>query len=238
MPSAIRTRLDRLNVPGILAGLLVPLMGCHSPAGPSGPSLLLTANVVAPSSVNAVSQFNSCAGHAFPYASPNSAKNYFWPNSTNFSTTSQLEEFAACDGMIGQNSDDTDPNEQDRGRTFHLYCDHSSTMVRYFHLNLRDGLLGQHVRAADALGYASMVGTGQAPSAAWQYSSNFDIAVSDGDDSSTENYFAKLDAAAFAAWASRGLTAVSQTINPGNPTCASFGSSIGSPDVFTLTPVL
>ena len=62
--------------------------------------------------------------------SPNSGKNYFWPNSTNFSTTSQLREYAVCDGATGQNSDDTSPNEYDRGQTIHLYCNNSSTAVR------------------------------------------------------------------------------------------------------------
>ena len=213
---------------------------CHggSPSGPSGPSVVLTANVVDPMTVNAVSKFNSCSGHAFPDGSPNSAKNYFWPNSTNFSTNGVLREFAACDGMIGQNSDDTSANEQDRGHTYHLYCDSSSTMVRYFHLDLAAGGPGAHVHAGDFLGYAAMVGTGQVPSATWQNSSNFDIAVSEGDDNSTEDYFAKLGSSAFAAWAPRGLTSVSQTINPGNPTCPTFASNPGSPDILSFTPPL
>jgi len=210
---------------------------CRNPAGPSGPPVLLTANVVDPASVNAVSKFNSCSGHAFPDGSPNSAKNYFWPTSVNFNTTNVLREFAACSGTVDQNADDTDPNEQDRGRTYHLNCDGSSTLVRYFHLNAQVGL-GQHVVAGDVVGFAVMLGAGQQPSATWQNSSNFDIAVSDGDDSHTENYFSKLSAAAFAAWASRGLTSVSDTINPGNPTCSSFRSSVGDADVFSFTPPL
>lgn len=222
-------------VAGVLA---TAAAGCHSMTGPSGPSVMLTANVVDPGSVDAVSMFNSCSGHAFPDGSPNSAKNYFWPNSTNFSTNGQLREFAACDGALSQNSDDTDVNETDRGRTYHLTCNGSSTMVRYFHLELSGIGLGAHVAAGDFLGFASMVGTGQGPSATWQNSSNFDIAVSEGDDNHTENYFSKPSSSAFAAWAARGLSSPSQTINPGNPVCSGFASGVGSPDVFSFSPIL
>lgn len=231
--------MNRLH--GRLAGaaaVLLSALACHNPTGPSGPPALLTANIVEPSSVNAVSKFNSCAGHAFPDGSANSAKNYFWPNSTNFNTTDRLREFAACNGTVGQNSDDTAPNEQDRGQTYHLYCDGSSTMVRYFHLVAAGVSLGQHVQAGDFLGYASMLGTGQVPSATWQNSSNFDVAVSESDDNATENYFAKLSAGAFAAWAARGIFSVPQTLNPGNPNCSSFTSNVGSPDIVSLTPAL
>ena len=221
---------------GVAFGLLAA--ACHSGAGPSGPPVLLTANIVDPESVDAVSKFNSCSGHPFPQNdSPNSAKNYFWPNSTNFSTTNQIQEFAACTGTIGQNADDTNANEMDRGQTAHLFCDNSSTSLRYFHLNFAAGLVGQHVTAGAFLGYASLVGTGQTPSPTWQNSSNFDIAVIDGDDSRTENYFSALDAATFAAWNARGITSVGQTINPGNPTCANFLSGVGSPDILSLNPV-
>src|SRR5580698_6257924 len=69
--------------------------GCKHTTAPN--PTLLTANVVDPNDVDAVSDFNSCSGHNFPESnSPNSAKNYFWPNSTNFSTTNVLKEFAAC----------------------------------------------------------------------------------------------------------------------------------------------
>ncbi len=215
------------------------IMACHNPTGPNGPALLLSANVVDPMTVNAVSKFNSCAGHAFPMTnSPNSAKNYFWPTSTNFNSTDQLREYAACDGTTGQNSDDTAANEQDRGQTIHLSCDNSSTALRYFHINVAPGTLGQHVKAGDFLGYASMLGTGQSPSATWQNSSNFDIVVTEGNDNSTEDYFAKLSASAFSAWGVRGLTSVAQTINPGNPTCSSFSSNIGAQDIFSFTPPL
>lgn len=218
--------------------LSVAVAGCHGTTTPSGPAVLLSANIVDPDSVDAVSMFNSCSGHPFPEnTSPNSAKNYFWPNSTNFSTTNQLQEFAACTGTIEQNSDDTAANEMDRGQTVHLYCDGSSTSLRYFHLNFTPGLVGQHVAAGAFLGYASMVGTGQTPSVTWQNSSNFDIAVIDGDDSRTENYFSRLDAATFAAWSERGITSVAQTISPGNPTCANFLSGVGSRDIISLTPV-
>ena len=81
-----------------------------------------------------------------------------------------------------------------------------------------------------------MLSAGQSVSNMWQNSSNFDIAVYEGDDNSTEDYFAKLDAPTFAAWSARGLTSVAQTINPGNPTCTSFTSNPGSPDIFSFSP--
>jgi hypothetical protein len=211
---------------------------CHNPSEPSGPPAQLTANVVDPAAVNAVSKFNSCSGHAFPDGSPNSAKNYFWPNSSNFSTNGVLTEYAACDGTTGQNSDDTSANETDRGVTIHLFCDGSSTQVRYFHIIYLPAVFNARVKAGDVLGAASMVGTGQAASVTWQNSSNFDIAVSDGGDNATEDYFAKLNSTAFAAWAARGLSSVAQTINPGNPTCPNFLSAPGSPDIFSFTPPL
>lgn len=233
-----RAWLRRSGGLAALLTLFAALSGCHNAAGPSGPAVALTANVVNPDDVDAVSKFDSCSGHAFPEQnSPNSGKNYFWPNSSNFSSTGQIQEFAACDGTTGQNSDDTNANEQDRGQTLHLFCDNSSTMVRYFHLAFAQGLLGQHVTAGTFLGYATLVGTGQSPSATWQNSSNFDIAVSETDDTSTEDYFVKLSPAAFGAWAARGVTSVSQTINPGNPTCTSFASSIGDPDILSFTPI-
>jgi hypothetical protein len=81
-----------------------------------------------------------------------------------------------------------------------------------------------------------MVGTGQAPSQAWNFSSNFDIAVSEGDDRTTENYFSKLSPAALSAWGARGLTSPSQAIVPGNPTCAQFNPA-GNAGVFAFTPL-
>lgn len=221
----------------LIAAALGPLFvgGCH--VTDSHPTML-TANIVDPQSVDAVSTFNSCSGHAFPETnSPNSGKNYFWPNSTNFSTNGVLQEFAACDGTVGQNSDDTSANEQDRGNTVHLYCAAGSTSLRYFHITLNSGILGSHVSAGEFLGYATMLNIGQTSSGTWQNSSNFDIAVSDGNDNTTVDYFAKLDGPTFAAWSARGLTSLSQTINPGNPTCTNFDSNPGSPDVFSFSPV-
>jgi len=210
---------------------------CGSPTGPSGPSTLLSVNVVDPQDINAVSTFNSCVGHAYPQTnSPNSAKNYFWPNSTNFSTIDRLREYAACAGTTAQTPADLSPNEFDRGQTLHLNCDGSSTTLRYFHLNFDPGLVGHHVNAGDFMGYAALLGTGQTPYGSWQFSGNFDIAVSEQDDSRTENYFARLDATAFAAWAARGLTSISQTINAGNPTCSSYSSNVGDPGIFVFTP--
>jgi hypothetical protein len=75
----------------VLSLLSVCLSACHNPAGPGGPPLSLPVNVVDPATVNAVSRFNSCVGHAFPLQnSPNSGKNYFWPISSNQSTNDQL----------------------------------------------------------------------------------------------------------------------------------------------------
>jgi hypothetical protein len=223
----------------VLAGAPLLVAACSgSPSGPTGPPAALTANVVDPATVDAVSKFHSCSGHAFPDGSPNSAKNYFWPTSANVSTTNQLREYAACSGATSQNSDDTAANEQDRGFTIHLTCDNSETQVRYFHINYTPGILNAHVSAGDFLGYASMLGTGQSPSATWQNSSNFDIAVSEGNDNATEDYFSKLSASAFAAWASRGLVSPSQSINAANPTCTSFTSNPGDPDILSFEPAL
>jgi hypothetical protein len=198
----------------------------------------LTANVVDPQSVNAVSLFNSCVGHPYPApTAPNSAKNYFWANSTNFGTNDQLREYAACSGALSQTNNDTnDPSEFVRGQSVHLFCDHSSTSLRYFHLNFAPALLGHHVNAGEFLGFGAMAQAGQPPSGSWQNSPNVDVAVNDGDDSRTRNYFSSLDGASFAAWSVRGVTSISQTIKPGNPTCASFSAYIGSADVFSFTP--
>ena len=214
------------------------VVGCggtsSGPSGQNGPAVLLTANAVDLATVNAVSKFNSCQGHPFPETdSPNSAKNYFWPNSTNFSTTSQLRLFAVCDGTTAQSSNDTSANQMDRGQTIHLYCDNSSTAVRYFHVNFTPGSLG-HVRAGDFLGFASLVGAGQTRASEWAGSSNFDVAVTEGSDRNTVNYFSKLNAVAFSAWAARGLSFVSQSINPGNPVCA--GYNLSNADIFLFRP--
>jgi hypothetical protein len=218
--------------------LMLALSACHGATEPSGTRVELQ-NVVDPDSVNAVSLFNSCVGHAFPQPnSPNSAKNYFWPNSTNFSTNDQLRILAACAGTVRQNSSDTSPDQQDRGRTVHLFCDGSSTSLRYFHLNFASSLLGQHVNAGGMMGYAAMVGTGQVPppNPAWYFSSNFDIAVMNDGDSQTENYFARLSPAAFAAWNARGITSVSQTANASNQNCSSYNSDISNPGILVFSP--
>lgn len=216
------------------------LSGCGGgPTAPggSGPAILLSANIVDPQSVNAVSQYNACIGHAYPLpSSPNAAKNYFWPNSTNFSTTDQLALFAACDGTTTQTSSDTNDPTSVRGANMHLWCDNSSTGLRYFHINALGGAIGRHVSAGEKLGYAVMVNAGQAPSSAWQFSSNFDVSVIEGSDSATRNYFSKLSASAFAAWASRGVTSVAQTDFGSSPTCASYHSNVGEAGILTFTP--
>ncbi len=217
--------------------LALAASACHGATSPSSTRVELQ-NIVDPETVNAVSLFNSCVGHPFPAPnSPNSAKNYFWPTSTNFSTNDQLKIFAACAGTVSQKSSDTSPDQQDRGRTVHLTCDGSATALRYFHLNFAAGLLGRHLNAGEMMGYAAMVGTGQvpAPNPAWYFSSNFDVAVSDGDDSKTENYFARLSPAALAAWNARGVTSVSQTAaSPQN--CSSYSSDIPNPGILLFSP--
>ena len=211
------------------------LMSCKSATAANATQL--TANIVDPQDVNAVSAFNSCQGHPYPEQnSRNSGKNYFWPNSTNFSSTNLLKVFAACGGAVAQSSQDQSADQQDRGQTVHLYCDNSSTRLKYFHLNFAQSLLGSHVHAGDVLGYASTLGTGQARSNSWNFSSNFDVAVSEEDDTSTEDYFAKLDGPTFAAWGARGLTAVSPTIRADNPTCSVYNALSGPPDIFFFTP--
>ncbi len=218
------------------------LSACHNPAGPGGPPLSLPANVVDPATVNAVSKFNSCVGHAFPLQnSPNSGKNYFWPISSNQSTNDQLRLYAACDGMITQDTDDTNdpsPIATSRGPSIHLYCDNSETGLRYFHINFPAGLIGQHVKAGDFMGDAVLLGTNQTPSPIWQNSSNFDIAVFEGDDSNTVDYFAVLSPPAFAAWATRGLTTITQTIVTPAPTCSTYNSNIGDSGILSLAPPL
>lgn len=157
------TRVSHLAM-FVLCG--VGMAACHGTTGPSGAPAALV-NIVDPESVNAVSRFNACVGHPFPQQnSPNSAKNYFWPTSVNFSTNDQLRVLAACDGVIRQNSSDTSADQQDRGRTVHFFCSGSSTSLRYFHLNFASTLLEQQVRAGQQIGYAAMVGVGQAPSSA------------------------------------------------------------------------
>ena len=168
-----------------LSLLTVLLSACHSPSGPSGPALSLPANVVDPATVNAVSKFNACVGHAF-----------------------------------------------------HLYCDNSETGLRYFHINFMAGLLGQHVTAGDFMGDAVLLGTDQTPSQTWQNSSNFDIAVFEGDDSVTVDYFAVLSTSSFAAWATRGLTSITQTIVTPAPICSTYDSNIGNSGILVFTPSL
>ncbi len=226
----------------VLVALGAGAAACHSPTSPSGPALLLPANVVDPMTVNAVSRFNSCVGHAFPQpSSPNSGKNYFWPASAFTSSTNQLRLYAACDGSISQPSSDTNdtsPIALSRGQAFHLYCDNSSTGLRYQEITFAPGIVGQHVRAGDFVGYADLLGNGQSPAQSWQFSSNFDIAVFEGDDSATVNYFSKLSASALAAWAARGVTSVAQTVNSASTTCASYNSNITDSGVLPFTPSL
>ena len=143
----------------------VGVLACHSPTAPSGPPALFSANVVDPMTVNAVSKFNSCVGHPFPQPnSPNSGKNYFWPASAFNSTMNQLRIYAACDGTISQPSDDTNdpsPIASSRGQAVHLYCDNSSTGIRYQEITFTPAILGQHVRAGDLVAYADLLGNGQ-----------------------------------------------------------------------------
>lgn len=219
---------------------LACLLICLSPiacGSPTEPSIQLLANIVDPNDVNAVSAFNSCQGHAYPQpTAPNSAKNYFWPNSTNFSSTALLKEFAACDGLVDQSTQDKGADQIDRGRTVHLFCDASSTRLKYFHVNFEPSILGKHVKAGTLIGYAATLGVGQTPSTSWRYSSNFDIAVSEGSDDNTVDYFAKLSGPALAAWGARGLSAATPTTRPGNVSCGSYNAIFTAPDVILLLP--
>ena len=90
------------------------------------------------------------------------------------------------------------------------------------------------------LGFGILVGgANSAPSATWYNSSTINVAVADSSDNNTEDYFSKLDVATLAAWSARGVTtSVSQTINPGNPSCANFSSGVGSPDILSFIPPL
>ena len=66
-------------------------------------------------------------------------------------------------------------------------------------MNFAPSIPGQHVTAGTLIGYAATLGNGQTPSRSWKYSSNFDIAVSEGSDDNTVDYFAKLSGPALAA---------------------------------------
>ncbi|MEO7363105.1 MAG: hypothetical protein ABI120_22420 [Gemmatimonadaceae bacterium] len=70
----------------------------------------------------------------------------------------------------------------------------------------------------------------------WLYSSNFDVAVSEGNDDKTEDYFSKLSATALAAWSARGIGAATLTTRADNPTCTSYNATFGLPDVILFTP--
>lgn len=220
---------------GVVALLVASQLSCKPATAPV--STLLSANAVDPNDVNAVSAFNSCQGHAYPEQnSPNSGKNYFWPNSTNFSSNNLLKEFAACAGNLAQSSQDKSADQQDRGQTIHLYCDNSSTRLKYFHVTFSQSILGTHVHAGDFIGYGSTLGTGQARSTSWKFSSNIDIAVSEENDDRTEDYFSRLDGPTFAAWGARGVTSLSQTTRAGNVTCSGYNASTGPPDIVFFTP--
>ncbi len=90
----------------------------------------------------------------------------------------------------------------------------------------------------DFLGDAVLLGNDQTPSAIWQNSSNFDIAVFEGNDADTLDYFAALSPSALAAWAVRGVTTVVQTVYSGNPVCATFNSGIPDPGILVFSPSL
>jgi hypothetical protein len=143
--------------------------------------------------------------------------------------------------MITQDTDDTnDPSPQaaSRGPSIHLYCDNSETGLRYFHINFPAGLIGQRVKAGDFMGDAVLLGTDQTTSPIWQNSSNFDIAVFEGDDSNAVDYSAVLSSPALAAWATRGLTTITQTIVTPAPTCSTYNSNIGDPGILVFVPSL
>ena len=206
----------------------------------TGPPILFGTNIVNPSDVNAVSKFYSCSGHPYPEQnSPNSQKNYFWPNSTNFNTSSSIAIYAACDGTINQTNDDTNDTSGSsgttRGMTVHLFCDNTSTALRYFHLN-PTGQIGGHYSAGNQIGYADVFGGG---SVIWQNSSNFDVAVSDDNDNSTVDYFLKLNVSAWQAWSPRGLTDITQTWVSAPITCPSFNALVtDSVNIYSFSPAL
>ena len=81
-----------------------------------------------------------------------------------------------------------------------------------------------------------MSGIGQVPppNPGWYLSSNFGVAVGSSD-SQTENYFARLSRAAFAAWSARGVTSVSQTAAASNQNCASYNSDTSNPGILVLS---
>jgi hypothetical protein len=126
-----------------------------------------------------------------------------------------LPIYAGCAGTITQPQDDTNDTSaeaQSRGQAFHLTCDGSSTGIRYLEITFSSAIIGRHVAAGDLIAYADLLGNGQTPADTWKNSSSFDIAVYEGDDANTVDYFAALNTGAMAAWAARGVSSVTQTI--------------------------
>ena len=218
----------------ILAGSAFTLAAC------SGPPASLV-NPVDPAEIHHVSKYNSCCGHAYPEQdSPNSAKHYFYPVDSLVNTNDRIHVYAACAGKVVQENRDMDSQAipgigEPRGQHFHLYCDGSSTRLRYFHVNHAAALLGSHVDAGALLGTADVrcqVGTPPNP----EQCSDFDVAVSDHSDEETASLFSRLTPEALAAWAPRGLTSVSQVLRTPAPTCEAYACAHEEPDTFTLSP--
>lgn len=214
-------------------GCILSFTGC-GPGIEKAPPVLLSANFVRPDQVNAVSKFNSCCGHAYPQQdSPRSGKNYFWPNSTNYNSSGKIRLYAACTGSIKQTAQDT---SNDRGSTVHLFCENSSTAVRYFHGVYDVPLPSGKISAGSPIGYADVSST-SSPCPSWAFCTNFDVAVSDDSDDTTVNYFSKLDSASMAEWNNRGLSDPNATNISTTAPCANFSCNVSdSSQVFSFSP--
>ena len=175
-----------------------------------------------PAQIAKVSRFHSCLGHPYPEQnSTNSGKHYFYPIAGSEDTgptiitglmaplpqagNTQIFLVAPCNGMLVLTSYDTQGNSQDmqntfgfadangkptdRGNTYHFSCTGSQTSLRFFHLLLAPTItVNQPVLAGTVLGNADIRCTPYFPGNC----SDFDIAVSEQDDSNVVDYFSKL----------------------------------------------
>jgi hypothetical protein len=134
-----------------------------------------------------------------------------------FPGNSKIFVVAPCDGTILITSDDAsgngpsgggypsgfldaNGNPAPRGFIYHLSCANSQTSLRFFHLILDPSLtIPQTVTAGTVLGNADVRCVGYTQPAHEGTCSDFDIAVSEGNDNNVIDYFAKLTPGVLAA---------------------------------------
>jgi hypothetical protein len=223
-----------------------------------------------PAQIAKVSRLHSCLGHPYPEQnSTNSGKHYFYPASGSEDTgptivsgltapvpqagNTQIFVAAPCNGMLVITSYDAQGNSQDardtqgftdangnptsRGDTYHFSCSGSQTSLRLFHLLLAPTIMvNQPILAGTVLGNADIRCTPYFPGSC----SDFDIAVSEQDDSNVVDYFSKLTAGLLSShWpdvaADRALYA-----NPATTNCSALypGQAYNSPSDLNDYPSL